>query len=258
MALAFAGLTFRFALCHEMAHVVLEHVDASTSELGSVKDADVPVWQVSQRQELEADRFGLGLQVKSLTDRTQLVTALASSVYFVHVTGLLDGRLWLLAHLVEYGNWKISHSHPPALHRVVNLMGAAQAFGDDRGAGLQSVHVSLANFDIEIYNAAKEQQDSVANETVSLLRNALTNVSTVRPIPATPAPAVTQDLRRFLDRQSSWVMRALEPGVIDISAAPAGTREKLQVLTEQLASTLPPELQRFRGLTRAQRAKEMA
>lgn len=137
-------------------------------------------------------------------------------------------------------------------------MGEAQAFGDERGAGLQSVDGSLKPFDMEIYDAANKQQDSVANDTVGLLRNALANVSTVASLPATPASAVTGDLRRLFECSPVGVMRALEPGMIDVSTAPDGTAEKLRVLTEQFASTLPPEFQRFRGLTRAQRAKEMA
>jgi hypothetical protein len=258
VSLAFAAFSFRFALCHEMAHVALEHVDASPGGLGRVKDADFSVLRVSQHQELEADRFGLSLQVKSLRDSSQLVTALASSVYFVHITGLLNGRLMLLAHLVDEANWKIALTHPPALQRVLNLMGGAQAFGDERGAGLQSVHGSLATLDGEIYDTATKQQDSVANDTVGLLQNAIANVSTVGSIPATPASAVTEDLRRLFDCSPLGVMRALEPGAIDISAAPAGTAEKLKVLTEQFISTLPPEFQHFRGLTRAQRAEKMA
>lgn len=127
VARAFAAFAFRFALCHEMAHVVLEHVDAIPSELGRVKDADFSVLRVSQQQELDADGFGLTLQVKSLRDRTQLVTALASSVYFVHITGLLDYRLALLAHLVDERNWKIS-LYPSARF-------AASVQSDGRGTG---------------------------------------------------------------------------------------------------------------------------
>jgi hypothetical protein len=56
VAHAFAAFAYRFALCHEMAHVVLEHVDVSPAELQKVRDADASVLLVSQRQELEADR----------------------------------------------------------------------------------------------------------------------------------------------------------------------------------------------------------
>jgi hypothetical protein len=252
VAEAFAALAFRFALCHEMAHIALEHV-----ELGRVKDADFSFLQVSQQQELVADRFGLGLQVKSL-DRTQLVTALASSVYFVHITGLLDKRLMLLAHFVDPRSWRIALTHPPAHHRVFNLMGAAQAFGDKCSAGLQSVHEALERVDGEIYTAAKKEQDSVANDAVGVLEHALTNISTVASMPATLVAAVTKDLRRLFDRSPLGVMRVLEPGAFNVSAASPGKATKLQVMTEQFASTLPPEFQRFRGLTRAQRAEEMA
>ena len=102
------------------------------------------------------------------------------------------------------------------------------------------------------------QQDSVANETVGLIENESGNVSTTIPLPPTPPPAVAAELRRLLDLSPIGVMRALEPGGIDLSDAPAGMHEKVQMLTEQFASTLPPEFRRFRGLSRAQRAEEMA
>jgi hypothetical protein len=252
----FAHFAFRFALCHEMAHVALEHVDAGPTALGKLKDADISVLRVSQQQELEADRFGLSLQIRSLPDLTQLVTALTSSVFFVKITELLNGRLMLLSHLVDHTKWKISLSHPPALQRILNLMGAGQTFGDKGGAGLQSVHESLNRVNSKIYDAAKKQQDSVANETVDLLENALTSVSTVAAIP--PAPALTKDLGQLLNRSPLGLMRALEPEAIELSTDSAETAEKLKILIEQLSSTLPPEFQRFRGLTRTQRAEEMA
>ncbi|MGH8563936.1 MAG: hypothetical protein ACREXW_07535 [Gammaproteobacteria bacterium] len=124
---------YRFALCHEMAHVALEHVDASRSELRAVGSEDYEALLASQQQELEADRFRLELQIKSIPDSTQLVTALASAVYFVHITGLLDARLMLLAHLVDYESWNIAYTHPPALERVFDLMGGGTSWRLGRG-----------------------------------------------------------------------------------------------------------------------------
>ena len=90
-----------------MAHVVLGHTDVSPSELGRARDADFSVLRVSQQQELVADQFGLGLQVGSVRHPGELVTALAGSIYFVHITGLLKKRLMLVNQLVDYKNWKI-------------------------------------------------------------------------------------------------------------------------------------------------------
>jgi hypothetical protein len=258
VAHAFAAFAYRFALCHEMAHIVLEHVDVSPAELQKVRDADVSVLGVSQRQELEADRFGLQLQINSLLDNTQLVTALASAVYFVHITGLIDGRLMLLAHLVDHTKWKIAYTHPPALQRVLNLMGAAQRYGDKDGAGMQSVHGSLAGLDGLIYDAANKQQQDVTNETESLLEKEFTNSTTALAVPSNLGPPVVSALLQLFERSPLGVMRALEPQVIHVSAASDRTEAMPYLLREQFAAALPPEFRRFRGLTRAQRAQEIA
>jgi hypothetical protein len=235
VAEAFAAFAFRFALCHEMAHVVLDHLDAPEAKLTADNNPGIRVFRATQQQELDADNVALRLQMNSLPDPSQHVTALASSIYFIHITGLLVGRLMLLAPLVDHTEWKIRLTHPPALQRVLNLMGAAQAFGDKDGAGLQSVHGSLADFNGEIYDTANKQQESVANDAARLL--------------ATSASSAADELRTLFHRSPIGVLRALEP---------AATNPQLEALKEQFASTLPSEFREFRSLPLAQRAKKMA
>jgi hypothetical protein len=231
IAEAFQAYTYRFALCHEMAHVALEHVDGSPTELRRAASGEVEVLQASQEQEAEADRFGLHLQVKSL-DRSQHESALASAVYFIHVTGLLDLRLMLLAHLVDANTWNIAYTHPPALQRVLNLMGAAEALGRGQGAVLQREAANLGGLDAELRECARKQQDEVATEVLPLLKNEAT-------------AATSTELLRLFERSPLGVLRGLEP-------SPGGAA------SEQLAAALPMEFQEFRRKTREQRARQLA
>lgn len=232
IAEAFQAYTYRFALCHEMAHVALEHVDGSPTELRKAASGEVAVLQASQQQELEADRFGLHLQVKSLPDRSQHESALASAVYFIHVTGLLDLRLMLLAHLVEANAWKIAYTHPPAMQRVFNLMGAAEALGTGLGAVLRREAANLGRLDAELRECARKQQDDVASEVLRLLESEATT-------------GTTAELLRLFERSPLGVLRGLEPS----PGRAAG---------EQLAAALPMEFQEFRQKTREQRARQLA
>jgi hypothetical protein len=231
IAEAFQAYTYRFALCHEMAHVALEHVDGGPTELRRAASGEVAVLQVSQKQELEADRFGLHLQVKSL-DRSQHESALASAVYFIHVTGLLDVRLMLLAHLVDANAWKIAYTHPPAMQRVFNLMGAAEALGTGLGAVLQREAANLGRLDAELRECARKQQGEVASEVLGLAESEVTT-------------GTTAELLRLFERSPLGVLRGLEPG------ADGAARE-------QLAAALPVEFQEFRQKTREQRAWQLA
>ena len=271
VARAFGDYAYRFALCHEMAHVALEHVDADSTQPKRVGSADIEVFRASQKQELIADRFGLSLQVKSLPDDSQLVTALASAIYFVHITGLLDLRLMLLRDLVDWDEWEIAYTHPPALHRIGNLMGGAEGLCGGAGAGLQIVHESLDPLDGELRGMANKQQEEVASDALTLIDAEVARITKVRAnnthsgsgpgdkIDAQEGnlpPEVAAQLLRLFNRSPLGVLLALEA---ETSAGVGQEEYQLRsFVKEQLASALPDEFHVFRHQTRARRAKELA
>jgi hypothetical protein len=64
-AKAFADYTLRFGVCHEMAHVVLEHLDGGSVEARRVGCEDVDALKASQQMEWQADGLGLKMHVES-------------------------------------------------------------------------------------------------------------------------------------------------------------------------------------------------
>lgn len=264
----FADYAYRFALCHEIAHVALEHVDASPTDLRSVGGEDLAVLRASQQQELEADRFGLHLQIKSLPE-SELITGVASAVYFVHITGLRDARLMLLSHLVDHERWKIAYTHPPSLHRLVGLMGAADGLRGGWGSGLKTVHESLATLDGQVYDRANKQQEEVADAALSILNKEIADhgkilADTTAPkgkldVPDNPRSAVTRAFLQLFERSPLGVLRALESPSMKASRELGAEEDRLRSsVIEEVASELPPEFQRFRLKTRVQRAEELA
>ena len=161
VATAFADYAYRFALCHEMAHVALGHVEEGPLDHRLIDGENYEVLQLSQQRELEADRFGLDLQFRSLPDSTQTVIGLSSAIYFFHIAGLRNARLMLLSTLVDEYSWKIAHTHPPELLRLAILMDTAEGLQNGSGDGLKQVHQSLAGLDMRLKDAANRQQARV-------------------------------------------------------------------------------------------------
>lgn len=237
-ALPFAVYAYRFAVCHELAHVILGHLrhdDTHADETARNR------W--TQQQEFAADRLGLRLQILSLPDSSDVVTALAAAVYLIHLTGLLDLRLMLLARLVDHDEWKIAYTHPPRLARFAYLMPIADEFYPGGAAGLMRVHNSLTALDNEIMQTANEQQEAVAQRAEQLLNDeAATGDGTLR---------FAQEMDELLDRSPTGVLRALEPSV-------SRDTDRLEAARESYAARLPTEFQRFRDQSFVERARDFA
>jgi hypothetical protein len=78
-------------------------------------------------------------------------------------------------------------------------------------------------------------------------------------MPGSPTPDVIPKLLRLFDTSPLGVLRALESPPIKASEDHDAEEDRLRSLVvEQLALALPIEFQRFRHLTRAQRAEETA
>jgi hypothetical protein len=263
---AITAYTYRFLLCHEMSHIILGHVDSGTMQQGILPEEDLEVLRVSQEQELAADGMGLKLQASSLPYATQLEPALAGAVYFIHVTGLLDARLMMLAPMVDERAWRIKYTHPPAIGRVFNLMSAAEGIRKGLGPGLQRLHGDLCTFDGELFEAANRQQD----KTASLVRKLVNKVVAVcrtfdRPENAVrdgslysqPSPAFADakvQLLKHLNRSPIGVLKALEPE----ESTKANARAVRELVVAQFASALPEEFQCFRRQSPVARAAELA
>ncbi len=234
---AFGDFAYRFTLCHEMAHILCGHVDSASSAVHSVQhgNTDHTALLASHQQEHAADALALELQVKSLLDPSQVETAMASAVYFVHVTGLLDGRLALLATLVDHDHWNISRTHPPALARTFVLMQAAERMVKHGGEELRKTHEALAGLDAEIYHAANVQQEETAAAVGKLLA-------------ANASDDPSAELSRAFAVSPLGVLRALE--------GPVSAEQ--QRFIETFVATLPPEFQHFRTQTPVERAATLA
>lgn len=164
VAEAFAGYTYRFILCHELAHIALGHLDGESSSSSD----ELTVLRASQDNELAADALGLELQLHSLPDPRQLITALTSSVYFLHFNKLFDDfRLAMLSELVNYKEWNIEYTHPPTLHRLSNLIATAGALeGEVASKGLEKAFYSLSEAVDDIADYAQTHRDRIAANVV--------------------------------------------------------------------------------------------
>ena len=263
---AITAYTYRFLLCHEMSHIILGHVDSGTMQQGILPGEDLEVLRVSQEQELAADGMGLKLQASSLPYATQLEPALAGAVYFIHVTGLLDARLMMLAPMVDERAWRIKYTHPPAIGRVFNLMSAAEGIRKGLGPGLQRLHGDLCTFDGELLEAANRQQDKTAssvrklvNKVVAVCRTSYRPENTVRDgsLHSQPSPAFADAkvrLLKHLNRSPIGVLKALEPE----ESTNANARAVRELVVAQFASALPEEFQCFRRQSPVERAAELA
>jgi hypothetical protein len=240
---AFAAYTYRFVLCHEMAHVALGHLD----DEGRADD-ELLMLRALQGQELEADGFGLELQLRSLPQRSDLVTALASSIYFLYFTELFDGsRLMLLSDLVDEREWRIEYSHPPVLHRVFHLMGTATGLeGEVAAQGLATVQGSLSEFVGYVRQAATTAAEEVAERAVDALARGARGEE--------PNPAA---LAQLIERSPVGMLRAM-----DVALKECGSDRQRRAATakviDQLLSTLPPEFRDFHYQNRAQRSAALA
>jgi hypothetical protein len=251
IANAFAAYAFRFALCHEMAHIILGHLESKNTARRTVSGEDVEFLRASQQQEFEADQVGLTIQMRSLPNFSQAEIALASSIYFVHITALLDARLMLLAHLVDVYHWKIALTHPPYLARMFTLSRQAEGLYSGGAAGLMKVHESLQAVQSEIFDTANRQQDAVVEAATKLVNEVKQNSGiTKENIPA----KVRDELLRLFDQSPCGVMRVLEP---QSETAETGD-EARSIVVERLVSLLPDEFRRFHLLSKAERASEIA
>lgn len=226
-ATAFAQYGYRFIICHELAHIALEHrFTADTSN-------EVSSQRASQEQEIAADTFALELQLSSLPQRELIVTALSAPVYFVYLLRAFDdSRLSLLSQLVDYRYWQIEYTHPPYLHRIFNLMSAATGLvGGNGGQGLQKVHEALGDLVGQVWATGTKNRDKVATEAAEILKKP--------------------------DQASFTLLKLLVSSPIGVLQALDTNRAWLDP-TWPLHQVVPPELIAFLKRSPRQRARQLA
>ena len=245
VAAAFAAYIYRFVLCHEMAHVSIEKLGNGDAEpVPESSGDDIVTLRNSQNSELSADSLGLEFQLRSLPDRSQIVTALSAALYFVYFNALFDdSRLMLLADLVDERTWNIEYSHPPYLHRVANLMETARLLeGDVAAEGLGMVNASLSELIGEIRQACMSSRDRVTDETIQLLSSC--------------DPHLNNALLLTLFGQSPLgVLRAIDSVKNEASNS---SRGKAVSHSLDLVAQLPEEFRVFYNMTREERSRELA
>ncbi|TGN63368.1 ImmA/IrrE family metallo-endopeptidase [Nocardioides eburneiflavus] len=232
-ATAFAQYAYRFIICHELAHIVLEHRD----ELKKDSDAeDTSTLRASQQQELEADEFGFRMHVESRPQPEMLVTALASPIYFVYLLRAFDDyRLAALANLVDYKAWKIEYNYPPYLQRIFGLMGQAQDMaGANAAKGLQMVHEGLSEVVGQAWEASERLRTEVAEQTTHVI--------------ASRKREAANELRSLLERSPIGVLEALD----------VDRQRSWETHGWPFAEVLPPEFPNFLRLDQAERARLLA
>lgn len=246
-----AAYAYRFAACHEIAHVVLGHLNQSTERESQA--SGIPANLVSQRRESAADSLGLRLVGASLPNRGALNSALPGAIYFFHATALLDLRLMLMAPVLDFTAWNIAHTHPPRLARVATLAGPADALFPGAGQRLRAIHTALERMDAEIAQATLELLDDVEREARELMESEAA-IAVQQPGTPTASPANERAMSQLIERSPMGVFRALES-----QGASASERERaIGRIQEQYALLLPPELRQFRGASRQERAREQA
>jgi hypothetical protein len=277
VASGFADCAYRFALCHEMAHVALGHLDAdagSSLERRSVGGEDLEFLRLSQNLEVDADNLGLELHYRSLPDHVRVVPGLVSAVYFCHATALaLDIRLMLLSGLVDEYEWKISRTHPPVLERLMRLIGNAGRLYKHGKKALHEVDSALKDVDMQILDTANGQEEAVINKVQNLITEEAVysakrmaeeskNGDQVDEVTSlgVPRPKSVKELLEQFAKSPVGVLTTLEPHDPDRDEPEKNPDEARlrSLIQEQLSLSLPPEFQRFRHLTKAERARETA
>jgi hypothetical protein len=228
-ATIFANMTYRAAICHEIAHAVLGHLNAITIE-GQQPDIDDRQRLLNARKrEIEADVFGMWLHLESLPHPAMMETAAATLIYNVHATSLLRFRLMVLAEVVDTDRWTARVRHPDPLARFGSLVATAKSrYGADVAGLMTATHADLEAIGGELRACQVDQRDSVRNELLDLAHSTPNQAGGLGP-----------QLDGLLSRSPVGVIRAL-----DLLAADGDS----PVVAAQLVEAMPRPMQRFVAL----------
>ena len=268
IAEAFGVFALRFGLCHEIAHGLLGHEAVAVGQVGESADDRRAVLEFSHSQEIEADKVGLWLQLKSLPDPEQRVEAMSSASYMIHAVELLRLRLMLLTKLIDESRWETILSHPPYLHRMTSLAAAAEVMAPGAQAGLEYLRTQLYAFNGEVMSEATRQQERVSGAVNDLIGAEIQRgvgeldggdltLAAVRErlgLRLTdPVPSAAAEMLELLDPSPLGVLEVLDRrAMVPEAELPQPALVHLALIA-RLVAELPQEFGRFLGLSREQR-----
>ena len=237
-ATIFANMTYRAAICHEVAHAVLGHLNAITIEDEQPDIDDRQRLLNAREREIKADVFGMRLHLESLPHPAMMETAAATLIYNVHATNLLRFRLMILAEVVNTDRWTTRVRHPDPLARFGHLVAAAEPrYGSDVARLMTATHADLETIGGEIGACHVHQRNSVRNELLELARPILDQHADLG-----------LHLDGLLSRSPVGVIRAF-----DLLAADGDS----PVVVAQLVEAMPVPLQRLVALTFGDRTRRV-
>ncbi|HEX6355417.1 hypothetical protein [Actinophytocola sp.] len=137
-----------FVLGHEYAHVLLGHLDTTTSRAGVLPATDVETLAYSWQQEAHADELGTHLSINALIEheRQTLPVAFAGSCLFFDAVDVMDRAVALLQTGDE--NARQLGSHPPAGLRKQRLRDVLPQMAKGDPATLDLVRGALVLADL--------------------------------------------------------------------------------------------------------------
>jgi len=237
-ALIFANMAYRAAVCHEVAHAVLGHLNALQHEQNMNIETNQRILMARQR-ETAADGLAMRLHVNSLPHPDMFITGLASMVYYIHATSLLRLKLMMLSRIIDTEAWTIKGQHPDPLHRIANLtIVAKELYGATRSQVLMQVHSDLEVIAAEIRQSHLDQCRIIREDTVKFLYSLSVSGPTFSTEP------VTEKIQELLNQSPVGVVEALDRLTHDLL---------LQDTLAAVVSALPKALQRFLSLAKDQR-----
>jgi hypothetical protein len=238
-ALIFGNMAYRAAICHEIAHAVLGHLDAEQREREIDSEEAGQRLINARNRELEADRFAMQLHVESLPHPDMFVTGLASVAYYIHATSLLRLKFMMLSRLIAIDSWTSKGRHPDPLLRIASLAGAAKSlYGETMSEGLMMVHSDLEQIAGDIRQSHFDQRDRTRHDAEYLLNSLPSNEPTISP------EEFNSHITELLDRSPIAVVEVLDGVLCNVS---------LDATRDAVLSALPRPFQRFLALGRDQR-----
>jgi hypothetical protein len=124
-----------FVVCHELAHIILDHVDDKRVKrftIGPSSASTLPVYNHKQYQEFDADRLGYAIY-RDVVKNTEASGSLPDINLFTECFCFFQ-----LLHLVERNldRFRDMTTHPPAKDRLVHLIAIIHCELEEQGINL--------------------------------------------------------------------------------------------------------------------------
>lgn len=249
--------TLRFALSHELAHVVNDDMGRGRSSLRHVASVDKETLLANQSQELSADYSALAM-VGSVSAADEVGVVCKSAIYFVNIVELRKYHLQLLAKVVEWESWKVSLAYPPDLERTRRLAQVAEAYGGIP-QDLMNLNNQLQQMNAQVAIASRDRQEATKKAVDELVERETKARFEDQGSPTIGlrrpgcSPGSTAEVKRLCSSSPLGVVFALQHKV----PARQLTQEEKDYLAvvQGLSRALPLGVRRFMRMSYADRAR---